>query len=144
MISEAGSPVVGVALLTGQVLVGVTGADPVAQTLNNVSTWVDQSTASVTMAVNTGYVSDDTSNLVTFTLPVTAPLGSVIEIVGKGTGLWKIVYTTSQQILFGTSSSTVTSGNVASTATSDSIRMVCTTANNIWTIVSAVGNITVA
>jgi hypothetical protein len=137
------APVAGVALAAGQIAVG-TGSAPVAQTLQNVSTWVDEASSSVNMAINTGYIADDSGSLVTLTLPATAAIGSVIEIVGKSADGWKVVYTTSQQILFGSSSSTVTTGNVASTSATDCIRMVCTTTNNIWTINGAIGNITVA
>lgn len=106
--------------------------------------WVDESGSSVSMVTNTGYTSDDGSNLVTFTLPTIANVGDFIEINGKGSGLWKIVYGTSQQIHFGNQSSTITSGNLASTNQFDCVRLRCITTNTIFSVVYAVGNLTVA
>jgi hypothetical protein len=143
VISEAASPQVGVLLATGQVLVGVTGGDPVAQTLANVNTWVDQTSTSVTMAVNTGYVADN-AGLVTLTLPATAALGSVFEVVGKGAGGWAIAQATGQSIHLGSSTTTTTTGSLASTNAFDCVRLVCITANTAFSVASVVGNITVA
>lgn len=142
MVSEAGSAAVGVVLATGQILVGVTGGDPVAQTLQNISTWVDQTSASVTMAVNTGYVADN-AGLVTLTLPATAALGSRFQVVGKGAGGWTIAQASGQSIKFGTSTTTTTTGSLASTNANDCVELVCTTANTVFTVFSAQGNITV-
>jgi|SRR6185369_12552216 len=143
VISEAANPQVGLLLATGQVAVGVTGSDPVAQTLANVSTWVDQTSSSVTMAINTGYVTDNGASLVTYTLPATAALGSVIEIVGKSSGGWTVAQTAGQSIGIGSQVTTTgVSGSLASSNAGDCIRMVCTTANTTWRVVSGWGNIT--
>lgn len=109
-------------------------------------TWTDATNASYTVAAANGYVADR-SSLVTFTLPTNNALGDTIKIVGKGSGGWKIVYTTNQQIFFGSSTSTLSSGNIASTNALDCCTLVCTTASAsapIFTIVDAVGNLTVA
>ncbi len=143
LISEAGSPVVGVLLGAGQVLVGVAGADPVAQTLANVSTWVDQLTGSITMAVNTGYVTDNGASLVTYTLPAVAALGSVIEIMGKSAGGWTIAQGAGQSIGLGSVTSTVgAGGSVSSSNLGDCVRLVCITANTGWRVSSGWGNLT--
>jgi hypothetical protein len=142
LISEGANPDVGVTLATGQVLVGVTGADPVAQTLSAVA-WVDQTTTPVTMVVNTGYISDDGATLVSFTLPATAALGSVFEIIGKGSGGWTLLQSTGQSIKFGSSTTTTSSGSLSSTNANDSLRLVCTTANTVFTVASVIGNLTV-
>lgn len=153
-------------LTNGQLLIGSTGADPVAAAVSagvgisvtNAAgsitiavtaggmTWVDQTGASVTMATNTGYTSDDGATLVTFTLPTSCVIGDAIEIQGKAAGLWKIAQAASQQIFFGNTSSTAgTSGTIASTLQYDCIRLRALTsgATSTWSVVSAVGNITV-
>jgi hypothetical protein len=143
LISEAGSPVVGVLLATGQVLVGVTGADPVAQTLANVNKWVDQTTGSVTMAINTGYVTDNGASLVTYTLPTTAALGSVMEIVGQSAGGWTVAQASGQSIGLGSQVSTTgAGGSISSSNAGDCVRIVCVTANTTFRVVSGWGNIT--
>lgn len=143
VISEAASAQVGVLLSTGQVLVGVTGADPVAQTLANVNTWVDQTSGSATLAVNTGYVTDNGASLVTYTLPASAALGSVVEIVGKSAGGWTVAQGAGQSIGLGSQASTVgAGGSISSSNAGDCVRLVCTTANTTWRAVSGWGNIT--
>ncbi len=143
VISEAGSPQVGVLLATGQVLIGVTGADPVAQTLANITSWVDQASASVTMAINTGYVTDNGASLVTYTLPVTAALGSVVEIMGKSAGGWAVAQGAGQSTGIGNQvTSTGVGGSLASSNAGDCIRMVCVIANTTWRVASSMGNIT--
>jgi hypothetical protein len=78
------------------------------------------------------------------TLPSTAALGSTLEVVGKGAGGWKIAQNALGQIHFGNINTTIgTGGSLASTLTYDAIRIVCTVANNEWTVLSVQGNITV-
>lgn len=150
-------------LTNGQLPIGSTGADPSAATLTagtgiSISngagsitisstgggfTWTDVTGTSQAMSVNNGYVADN-AGLVTLTLPTTAAIGDTVVIVGKGAGGWKVTYTTSQQIIIGSSSSTVTSGNIASTNQYDCITLTCVTANNIFVGRGVQGNITIA
>ncbi len=127
---------------SGQLL--VSGGSAALPTWSSVSalSWVDQTTTPVTMAINTGYVMDDAS-LITATLPATAALGSMLKIIGKGAGLWKIAQAAGQSIVFDGVTSTVgVTGYLASTLAADCIEMICTTANTTWTVSSSVGNIT--
>lgn len=108
------------------------------------SSWVDETGASVTMATNTGYTSDDGATLVTFTLPTTSAIGDFVEINGKGSGGWAIAQASGQQIHLGSSTTTSgAGGSLASTNQWDSIRLRCVTANTIWAAANLVGNITV-
>jgi len=110
-----------------------------------VFTWNDVTGGSATVAANNGYLADK-STLTTFTLPTDNNIGDTITIVGKGTGGWKIIYGTGQNIIFGSSASTATTGNIASTNTNDVVNLVCTTASAtapIFSVVYAVGNITI-
>lgn len=147
----------------GQLMIGHTGQNPDANTLtagagiaitngtgtitissSGSSGWVDQTTTPVTMAVNTGYTSDDGATLVHFTLPATSAIGDFVEINGKGAGLYIIEQAAGQQINFGNVASTLgAGGSVASTLQFDCIRLRCITANTIWVVVSSVGNFTI-
>jgi len=82
--------------------------------------------------------------LVTLTLPSTAALGSVIEVVGKGAGAWRIAQNAGEQIHFGNVNTTAgVTGYLQATLQYDAIRIVNTVADNEWTVLSAQGNITV-
>lgn len=149
--------------VNGQTFIGSAGNNPVAATLtpgtgisvtngagsitissSGSAGWVDQTTASVTMAVNTGYTSDDGASLVTFTLPATASIGDFVEINGKGSGLFTIAQASGQIIHFGNLASTSgAGGSVSSTLQYDCIRLRCSTANTTWVVVSSVGNFTI-
>lgn len=153
-------------LTAGQIVIGATGAAPVAGTItpgtgisvtngvNSITiantgagfTWTDVTGGSATVAAQNGYFADKTT-LTTFTLPANNALGDTIKIVGKGTGGWTVVYTTNQKIIFGSSTTTTTSGSLSSTNTNDCIELVCSTASAsapIFTVVSSIGNLTVA
>jgi len=105
-------------------------------------TWNDQTT-STTMAVNNGYVADSGS-LVTLTLPATAVFGSVIQVAGKGAGLWSIAQNSGQVIHFGTSSTTSgATGSLSAINQYDCVSLVCITANTDFVVTSVIGNLTV-
>jgi hypothetical protein len=98
------------------------------------------STTSVTAVTNTGYITTATT-LTTITLPTNPTLGFSFEVVGNGTGLWRINQNTGQTIRFGIVSTTPTSGIISATTQYDAIRLVCTTANTEFTVLSALGNL---
>jgi hypothetical protein len=105
---------------------------------------VDQTTSSVTMAVNTQYVTDDGSNLVTYTLPATAAQGSIFRVMGLASGGWKIGQASGQTCHVGSSATTSgTGGSIASTNQYDQIELVCVTANTTFVAFSLVGNLTI-
>lgn len=103
--------------------------------------WID-ATASLIMTPNTGYVADS-ALLVTLSLPTVCPFGSILEITGKGVGGWAVAQNSGQFINFGNVTTTPgVGGSLSSTNLHDSIRMVCTTANTEFNILSCQGNIT--
>lgn len=159
--NSTGVPAWSGALTNGQLIVGSTGATPVAATLTagtGISitngagsitvtatgsgiSWVNQ-TSSTIMAVNTGYLANSAS-LVVLTLPGTCALGTQFEVAGIGTGGWEIAQASGQQINFGDVATTSgTGGSLASTNEYDVVRLVCTLANTQFSVLSAVGNIT--
>lgn len=125
----------------GQVL--TSGGASALPTWSNVNTtWVDQTSTTVTMVVNTSYIADN-SSLVTLTLPGTVPLGSVFQIVGKGSGGWKIAQVSGQTISLGSQSTTTgTSGYLESSLSTDCVQIVCITANTTFNVYTSFGNIT--
>lgn len=107
-------------------------------------TWNEVTGTSQSAAVNNGYIANNAS-LVTVTLPSTAALGSTVRVLGKGTGLWKLLANTGQTIHFGNTDSTV-AGYVQATHRYDAIEVVCTVANTEWTVANGPmgGNFTVS
>ena len=93
------------------------------------------------MSVDNGYVANFTSR-VELLLPDTAAFGSVIEIVGKGSGGWQINQNAGETIYMGDSSTTTgATGTIQSSEDRATIRLVCITANTDWAVVSSTGNL---
>ena len=108
-----------------------------------VSSWTDVTSTSQAIAVNNGYTANNVG-LVTLTLPATAAYGSVMAVVGKGAGGWKIAQNSGQTIHFGASNTTSgAGGSLASTKQYDTVFVLCTVANTDFTVYSSIGNLTV-
>ena len=153
---NTGTPVWSGTMTNGQLIIGVTSGTPAAGTLTagagisitngsgsitisgtGNGSWVDETGASVTMATNTGYTSDDGATLVTFTLPTTSAIGDYVEINGKGAGGWTIAQATGQQIHIGSVNTTSgATGTLSSANQYDCVRLRCITANTIWVVAS--------
>jgi hypothetical protein len=164
LIGGSSNAITGIALTSGQLVIGGTGAPAAATltagtgmaiingnnsiTLNSIGgglTWTDVTGTTQSMAVNNGYLADN-SSLVTLTLPSTAPQFSVISVVGKGSGGWLIAQNASQQIIYGIKVTTSgTGGSLSSTNPNDAVQLLATVggSSTIWTVQSSVGNITV-
>ena len=106
-------------------------------------TWNDQTSGTVTMAVNNGYVIDNGASLVTLTLPTTAALGSLFIVAGKSAGGWIIDVASGQTIHVGSTASTASTGTVASSNQYDCITLVCVTANTTFVAYGIQGSLTV-
>lgn len=106
--------------------------------------WNEVTGTSQVASVNNGYITNN-AGLVTVTLPDTAALGSVVRIVGKGAGGWKVAQNASESIHFGNVVTTTgVTGYLASTHQYDAVELLCITANTTWVVISSVGSITVA
>lgn len=161
MVAEGSSNMNPIVLTNGQLLIGSTGADPVAANLSAGSgisivngagsitisssgntPWTEVTGTSQSMAINNGYVANNAS-LVTLTLPATAAVGDELMIVGKGAGGWLLAQNSGQTVYFGTATTTSgVGGSLASTNRRDCIKLICITANTEFEVVNAVGNIT--
>lgn len=95
--------------------------------------FIEVTSTSQTMAVNTGYIANN-SALVTATLPSTSAVGDLVWIVGKGLGGWKIAQNAGQTIHFGNQDTTTgAAGHLDSSNQYDAIQLLCTSANTDWT-----------
>jgi hypothetical protein len=98
--------------------------------------------AAANLVPNRGVICDR-GTLVTLTLPTVAKVGDEFEVVGKGAGKWLVAQNANQYIRWISSTTTVgVGGSLAATNLYDSIKFYCTTANIGFTVVSAMGNIT--
>jgi len=101
--------------------------------------WTREAGAAVAIANNHGYFNIN-AGLTTFTLPATAAIGDIIEIVGEGAGGWTIVPNALQSIQVGNTSTAIgILGAVSSTNRYDAIRLVCRVANLTWSATSYIG-----
>ena len=113
------------------------GAGTWTTPLAGANQWVDETGASVTMAANTGYTSDDGATLVTFTLPTASAIGDWVEINGKGAGGWSIAQAAGQIIhINGVATTSGIGGSLASTGQYDSVKLRTLTANTVWEVIS--------
>jgi hypothetical protein len=107
-------------------------------------TWVDVTSSTQTLISGQGFVADNGAVLVTFTLPVLAAFGTTIEIQGKSVGLWTVSQGVGQEIRYGDEVTTTgVTGSLASTNQWDYARLLCVTANTVWTVTGSIGNLTV-
>lgn len=140
--STGGSPAA--AALTAGTGVSITnGANSITISAGGIIGWVEETTTARTLTVNQGVIANNAS-LVVLTLPTTAAVGSVIRIVGKGAGLWKLAQVASSVIHYGSQTTTVgTGGYLLANNQYDAIEIVCTVANTTWTEISGSGSLTV-
>ena len=129
---------------SGQVLTSNGAAAlPTFQDAATPFTWNEETGTSATMAVDNGYIANNAA-LVTLTLPDTAALGSVIKVVGKGAGGWRIAQNASEVIHFlGQDTTTGVGGRLDSNNQYSAVELLCTVADTEWTVLTASGNIDV-
>lgn len=160
LVAEGASAFNPIVLTNGQLLIGSTGADPVAAsltagtgititpgagtiTISNsaiADVWTNVTAASQTIAVGNGYTASN-AGVVTFTLPATAAYGTTFEIAtGTTSGGWSIAQNALQSIKFGNETTTIgVGGSLASSQSGDSVRVLCIVANLTFQVLDAVG-----
>lgn len=143
-------------LTNGQLVIGSTGATPVAAVLTgssgititngagsiNISgggsgySWTEVTGVTQAMAVDSGYIANN-AGLVTLTLPAIAVVGDTVIVQGKGAGGFLIAQNAGQVINYGSSPTTVgVGGSLASTNQWDSVELLCVTANTTWAVLT--------
>ena len=106
--------------------------------------WNSQTTGTLALAVNEGYVMQAGATPIVATLPATANFGDVIAIEGASLGLWTIAQNAGQTIHFGGSDTTPgVTGSISSTEQWDSIELLCVVQNTDFKVRSAIGNLLV-
>ena len=108
-----------------------------------VASWINSTSGPVSMAAGNGYFSNASGADLTFNLPSTAAVGTVLEITNlQAARNFTIAQASGQSIQFGNVATTVgASGSISSTSIGDSLRMVCTVANTTWQVLSSQGNL---
>lgn len=130
----------------GSIIVTPTATGINIDTVGGGIPWVDVTAASKAMAVETGYVADNTTTAVLFTLPATATFGSIIRVVGNQSTGWQILQNAGQLIHYcGATTTTGTNGSLASVSPFDfsAVELLCTATNTTFVVVSAMGNVSV-
>lgn len=101
-------------------------------------------TADTLMVVNNGYITNKAGTAANMTLPVTAAVGSSLEVIGRGATGWVVAQNASQTIhMNSVSTTTGTGGSLASSAQFNTVTLICTVANTDWTVVASQGVLTV-
>jgi hypothetical protein len=98
---------------------------------------------SQSIAVGARYTSAS-SSLVTYTLPAAASPGDTFEILGQGTGLFKIAQNASQQIgIVGSTTTAGTGGSLQAQAQYNWIKVTCLTTNTLFEVTGLTGAYTI-
>jgi len=164
MVTDAnGSPILSNAMTDGQLIIGSSSGQPQAANLtagsgisitnsaNGISiaatttafSYNNVTGTTQTLANGSGYIANNPTNLITFTLPTTAAVGTFIEIVGAGAGLWTLAQNAGQNILVvGATTTTGVGGSLSATEEGDGIKLVCVVADTTWTGIPT-GNLTI-
>lgn len=130
------------ATLTAGTNISITnGAGSITINASGGLTWQTIS-ANQALVANNGYACISPGGALSLSLPATAAVGTIIEVVLAGATSWTLTQAAGQQVFFGNTSNTLgATGTTASTAAGDSVRLLCTVANTTWYIISSVGNI---
>lgn len=105
-------------------------------------TWTVVTALTQAVANNHGYIANNAAG-VTFTLPATSPVGTVIGITTIHSGGWTIAQRAGQKIQIGDVATTIgVGGSLSSTMIGDTVIMVCTQADTDFLCYTIVGNIT--
>ncbi len=105
--------------------------------------WTEITATSGTATINNAYILNNAS-LVSFALPTGgSPVGSMVRIVGKGAGGWRITQAANQVIHTPDGDTTTgTGGSLSSTNRYCCVTYVCTATNLEWTVINGYGNFT--
>lgn len=90
------------------------------------------------------YICNNPSSRVTLVLPAVAPVGSTIDVIGKGAGGWSLDQHDGQTIRLGDLETTPgEGGHIRSTAPFECITVRCVTYSEQWIAVASIGNLSI-
>ena len=96
--------------------------------------------ATQAMAINSEYIANNATVQCVLTLPSVAAVGDRVVIIGAGAGGWKVAQNASQQIVYGSKSTTIgTGGYMYSNSQYESLSLLCITANTLFTVIRPTG-----
>lgn len=105
-------------------------------------TWSEETGSTIAVLMGHAYICNR-GTLITATLPATATIGTVVQFVGKGAGLYTIAQRAGQTIHYdNVNTTTGVGGSLTATNQYDCIEMVCTVADTDFTVMNSVGNFT--
>lgn len=109
---------------------------------NNLIEWTSID-VSQPLVAGKGYIST-TGGAMSFSLPATAVVGSIIGIILAGATSWTITQGASQSITVSPVTTTIgVGGSVSSNSPGSSLALVCTVANTSWVANSSIGTFTI-
>ena len=112
--------------------------------INPQSNWINVTSSPQNLVANLNYLSNNGASLITYTLPLTAAFGTVIQISGFSSGGWTLAQNAGQSINFGSLTTTTgVGGSLSSSNKNDYVRLLCVTANTTWNVISSIGNLTI-
>ena len=112
--------------------------------INPQSNWINVTSSPQNLVANLNYLSNNGASLITYTLPLTAAFGTVIQISGFSSGGWTLAQNAGQSINFGSLTTTTgAGGSLSSSNKNDYVRLLCVTANTTWNVIGSIGNITI-
>jgi hypothetical protein len=98
--------------------------------------------AAVQMVPNSVYVADNASQVI-LTLPAKFNVGDTIQVVGKGSGGWKVAQNAAQSVKGTSSTTTGVGGSISSTARYNSVLLIGITQDTELAIISQTGSLTI-
>lgn len=105
--------------------------------------WIDVTASTQALAINSGYIGNRGTSI-TYTLPTTAAVGSIIEITNFGAGLPIIAQNAGESINYIGSTTTVgVTGSLSAVEQFASIKLVNVVADTVWNVISSTGSFTV-
>lgn len=100
--------------------------------------------ATVAAVAGNGYFCNNATIPVALTLPATAAIGNIIEIIAMNANGWTLAQNALQYVAgVGKTSTIGITGSLASTGIGDTVRLVCNVTDVGFYVVSMVGNVTV-
>ena len=110
--------------------------------INPQSNWINVTSSPQNLVANLNYLSNNGASLITYTLPLTAAFGTVIQISGFSSGGWTLAQNAGQSINFGSLTTTTgAGGSLSSSNKNDYVRLLCVTANTTWNVIGSIGNL---